>query len=181
LVAIALCWLSVCSSGCGDSASPEQARALKEATLSVESPHLVRGLYVADRYKCSASKIWLPVRWSRVPRGASEIAVAISYSEIKRKPDGASESVLAGEALVGSLDPEIRSLSPGPPPRGAFLKQHEVGYCPPKGKESGVLVSVYALPRGQHLHRYEAFGLSTIEDLSHSTLAWGSTSAFYGG
>jgi hypothetical protein len=148
----------------------------------VKVPGLRAGLWLPERYRCRPYEIWFPVSWGSLPRSTGEVAVALSFSKIRKKSGGATEAAVVTQELIGRVRPSLRQLRVGQPPSGAFIKHHRPEeYCPPEGEESGIFVDVFALPRHHHVRKFEDVDASRIEALRELAIGVGSLPLAYGG
>jgi len=137
---------------------------------------------VPKNITCLRNAVWLPLEWENIPRNTAEVVVALQFNELQHGANGSVTSKLVSEAIIGNLSPHHRELAVGVPPKGSFIKHHYAGgYCPPLHEESGIVFSVYAIPRQHRLKRYEAVGLATLTGLDEVALASGSLATLYGG
>lgn len=179
--------VSALSVGCGgldsENTDAENESLLgKSDVLKVKSPTLGSSGAIPVGVRCRPYSVWVPLRWSSVPVDTREIVVSISFDEFRSREGGGVESVLVSEEIIGNLAPDMQRLTAGPVPDGAFIKHHYAGgYCPPTDRESGLVFSVFALPAGNRLKRFEAIGLSTVKALEGRALASGSLLASYAG
>jgi hypothetical protein len=119
--------------------------------------------------------------WSEIPPGTAELVHAIAFDEVTEM-DHSVESKLVSEEIVGGLSPKLHGLQAGKPPTGAFIKHHSsAGYCPPQGRQSILVLSVFAMPAGHRLRKFESIGVATIKTLEDNALAWDVIVASYSG
>ncbi len=116
-------------------------------SIDVTIPVLLKSplLGIPERYTCYGADVSLPVRWSSIPRGATELALFV----IGLRP-------VHGEFhfswAVTGLRPSHHGISSGRLPQGTVVGRNSfggVGYslCPPKGRRETYLVKILALPR----------------------------------
>lgn len=141
LLALGLVAVAACSSG-GEPRGPE--RDLPE-TLAVSSPAFPPDGAIPARFTCSGEEVSPPLRWSRVPRGAAELALVVD------DPDAPGGTYV--HWVVAHLDPGEDGLAEGAVPAGATQLRNSAGGatwagpCPPAGPAHHYRFTVYALPR----------------------------------
>lgn len=127
-------WLAlVALSGC---------RVAEAGKLSVDSPDLIDGGALAERFTCSGDNAVPTLRWSGGPEGVQGWAVVVE------DPDAPTGTFT--HWVVTGLGPSTRSVGPQLPP-GAVAgltssgQPGYVGPCPPVGQEHRFRYRVHAL------------------------------------
>jgi phosphatidylethanolamine-binding protein (PEBP) family uncharacterized protein len=113
-------------------------------TILVRIPNLLSEQRIATRYTCDGADVSLPVRWSHLPSGTTELAVFV----VNLRP---VRGRFFFDWAVTGLSPASLGISAGTLPHGAVVGRNsfgKVGYsiCPAKGKREDFVVRVLALP-----------------------------------
>ena len=115
--------------GCGGGEKPKQPLPSAPPTLRLESPAFHDGGSIPKRFTCDGEGSSPPLRWSRIPRGASGFALIVEDRDADR---------FVHWALLG-IPSSARALREGGIPGGAveaknsFGKRGWGGPCPPEG------------------------------------------------
>jgi Raf kinase inhibitor-like YbhB/YbcL family protein len=138
VVAVAAC------SGCGDGGEAAHGPSLPAAkgAMALTSPAFAPGAAIPKAYTCDGADRSPPLRWSRVPAGARELALVVEDPDAHR--------FLHWTLLA--VAPAVHRLAAGQVPPGTVQTANgfgDHGYggpCPPKGDDAHRYVfTIYAL------------------------------------
>jgi phosphatidylethanolamine-binding protein (PEBP) family uncharacterized protein len=132
------------------SSSPQRTSGRPEPSPALSIEASIPGLVGSEQQipkasTCDGANTSLPVRWSRIPPGATELAVFV----LNLKPVKGKNFL---DWAVTGLSPTSQGISAGTLPAGAIVARNsfgKVGYsiCPPKGTREIYVVRVVVLPR----------------------------------
>lgn len=145
--------------------------------MDVSSPAFNEGGEIPRDFTCDGENISPPMRWSGVPAGAVELALAVD------DPD--APAGIFNHWSVWGIAPDISELRAGERPQGTrqglngFGRQNYSGPCPPKGTRHRYVFTVWGLSR-----RLDLTSGATIESfrqaVREAAVAQGELTALYG-
>jgi phosphatidylethanolamine-binding protein (PEBP) family uncharacterized protein len=119
----------------GGASEPSNANGQREhlpkVTIGVSIPVLLPKHLIPGRYTCAGADVSLPVHWSNLPRGTTELAMFLVSLK------SASGKAFVNWAVAG-LSPVLRGISAGTLPPGAIVGRNSFGnlgysICPARG------------------------------------------------
>jgi hypothetical protein len=140
-------WVFVCVfGGCGS--TKPKTRAIDARPFSFDSPALTAEGGIPSRYACN-EKIWLPLRWGRLPADAGELVL---FAREAGTPTPTSHhswtaDIVAGSAIVG-LKSTLHNLAVGRLPSGAVVaRERRVATCSARLPGGKYVFTLFATPR----------------------------------
>lgn len=138
--------------GAGNSTSSGNAKPTASAHPPISAPRKVRlsstafanGASIPARYTCTGADVSPPLRWSGVPAGTKELALAMIDSDAPGGPF--THWVLAGIPPTDNRLPAHLGLTGAVPGRNDFGKLLYRGPCPPAGRAHRYVIELLALP-----------------------------------
>jgi Raf kinase inhibitor-like YbhB/YbcL family protein len=143
-VALTLALLGL--AGCGGGDTVEGPAPSAPEKMRLVSPAFPNGGTIPERFTCDGKGVSPPLRWSRVPRGAAELALLV------QDPDAPGGTFVHWSVL--RLRPSLRRLAEDRVPKGALQTEQSFGArgyggpCPPEDDPPHHYVfDLYALDR----------------------------------
>lgn len=169
--------------GCGGSSTPQAAG--PPPTIEFGSPGVSASGTVLSAYKCDEKKIWLPLSWGALPANTKELVIYVGrYGAPEIKAGGEVTAGLAAQQLIVGLQPTLHRLPVGKVPHGVLVGSFVAGrrrrsICANARSTSGILFSLYALPRRQNIGKGPQGG-NLINRLQSEAIGYGTFTATYG-
>jgi phosphatidylethanolamine-binding protein (PEBP) family uncharacterized protein len=171
--------LAIALAGCGGSSAP-----VRKPKIAFLSPVLNAKGEIPASYRCSGSKVWLPLEWGALPANTKELVIYIArFGRPEASPGNLAQAKLLAQQLIVGLHPTLHKLPVGDLPHGALIGSFEIGnkrtaICPKRGSAQGVLFGIYALPRTQGIQKGTQGG-SLLNKLRSEAVALGTFTASY--
>jgi phosphatidylethanolamine-binding protein (PEBP) family uncharacterized protein len=150
--------LAVAVAGCGSTAATSST-AEKKPRIAFQSSAVNRKGRIPGSFKCSESKVWIPMRWGALPADTKELILYVArFGSPTSNPGGTASAALLSQELIIGLKPTLHGLSVGNLPHGALIGTYEIGnkhvsIGPKKGSSEGVLFGLYALDHQQKISK----------------------------
>lgn len=130
--------------GSGSSASTSGEVPSHPGAFTLESPAFARNGAIPAKYTCDGAGVSPPLRWSNVPKHASELVLFV----IDDSSSGRSGGI---RWVLGGIDPSTTGIAAGQTPPGAVVGTNSSGgasygaICPAAGHTDTIELVMYAL------------------------------------